>query len=205
MPRQPVAPIVLSEDPVKHLSEREWIEAEARHQDTTDFAPEHKEYFKTHIMPIIKNHRFGEALKAAEIVKGVLLGDASDAMDINTLAEYGIRSIVNCAENHTLTCKEYYPFGWNYLGLKCDDDAKYDILGKHLDEFVAFMDECVVNKRKVLVHCVAGINRSATLLIAYMVRRHGMCLKDAIAVCHAKRPNILTNEAFVMALIERFV
>jgi hypothetical protein len=205
MTRRQVAPIVLSEEPVKVLSEREWIEAEAKHQCATEFAPEHKEYFKTHIMPIINIRRFGEALKSAEIVEGIWLGDASDAMDIDTLNEHGIDSVVNCAENHTLTCEEYYPFGWRYLGLECEDSAKYDILGNHLDEFVAFMDECVLNKKKVIVHCVAGINRSATLLIAYMVRRRGMCLKDAISLCHAKRPIILTNEAFVMALIERFV
>lgn len=204
MARRPVS-IILPEEPTKVLSEREWLEAIARHQDTTDFAPEHKEYFKTHIMPIIKIRRFGEALKAAEIVEGIWLGDASDAMDIDTLKEQGIDSVVNCAEKHTLTCEEYYPFGWRYLGLECDDSAKYDILGNHLDEFVAFMDECVVNKKKVLVHCVAGINRSATLLIAYLVRRRGMSLIDAISLCHAKRPIILTNEAFVMSLIERFV
>jgi predicted protein tyrosine phosphatase len=201
MARRP-ASIILPEEPTKVLSEREWLEAIARYQDTTDFAPEHKEYFKTHIMPIIKNRRFGEATKAAEIVEGIWLGEASDAMDIDTLKKHGVDSVINCAEKHTLTCAEYYPNGWRYLGLDCDDTASYDIIGKHLNEFTDFMDECVVNNHKVLVHCVAGINRSATLLIAYLVRRRGMSLIDAISLCHAKRPIILTNEAFVMSLIE---
>jgi len=205
MPRRPVAPIVLSEEPVKVLAEYEWLEAIARHQVTTDFAPEHKDYFKTHIMTILRDRQFGEKHSAVEIVDGVWLGDAGDAMDMKTLTQKGINSIVNCAEKHTLTCAEYYPFGWRYLGLECDDAANYDIIGEHLDEFTDFMDECVVNKRKVLVHCVAGINRSATLLIAYLVRRRGMCLIDAISLCFQKRPIILTNEAFVLSLIERFV
>jgi len=174
----------------------------AEQQDTTDFAHEHKEYFKTHIMPIIKNRRFGEATNAAEIVDGIWLGEANDAMDIETLKKNGVNSVINCADQATLTCGEYYPIGWSYLGIECDDKANYDIIGKHLNEFTDFMDECVVNKRKVLVHCVAGINRSATLLIAYLVRRRGMSLIDAISLCHAKRPIILTNEAFVMSLIE---
>jgi len=199
MARRPVAPIVLAEQPLKLISD---IEPFVR---PPDFAPEHKEYFKTHIMPIIRYRRFGEALKAAEIIEGIWLGDASDAMDIDTLNKHGIDGIVNCAEKHTLTCAEYYPFGWRYLGLECDDSANYDIIGKHLDEFTDFMDECVVNKHKVLVHCAAGINRSATLLIAYLVRRRGMSLIKAISLCFQKRPIILTNEAFVMSLIERFV
>jgi len=205
MSRRP-APIVLPEQPRRLVSEVEpLLAARVRTQSEPDFAPEHKEYFKTHIMPIIKIRRFGEALKAAEIVEGIWLGDASDAMDIDTMNKHGINSVANCAEKHTLTCAEYYPFDWNYLGIECEDKATYDILGKHLDEFTAFMDKCVGEKKKVLVHCAAGINRSATLLIAYLVRRRGMCLKDAISLCHAKRPIILTNEAFVMALIERFV
>lgn len=203
MARRP-APIILSEESTKVHSERECIGAEARHQDTTDFAEEHKEYFKTHIMPIIKSRQFAPGRTASEIVDGIWLGDAGDAMDIDTLNEHGIDSIINCAEKHTLTCAEYYPFGWRYLGLECDDSANYDIIGKHIDEFTDFMDECVVNKHKVLVHCAAGINRSATLLIAYLVRRREMCLIDAISLCFQKRPIILTNEAFVMSLIERF-
>lgn len=174
-------------------------------QQQPDFAPEHKEYFKTHIMPIIKSRQFIPGRTASQIVEGIWLGDASDAMDIDTLNKHGIDSVVNCAEKHTLTCAEFYPFGWNYLGLECDDAANYDILGKHMREFIAFMDKCVGEKKKVLVHCAAGINRSATLLIAYLVRRRGMCLKDAISLCFKQRPIILTNEAFVMALIERFV
>jgi protein-tyrosine phosphatase len=205
MARRPVVPIVLSQEPPKVLAEREWLKAIAKYQ-TNDFSQDHKDYFKEHIMPIInKRPKSDEVFNAVEVVPGVWLGDARDAMDIVALEDNKISCVVNCAEKHTLTYEGYYPDGWSYLGLACDDAANYDILGIHLDEFVAFMDECVANKKNVLVHCVAGINRSATLLIAYMVRRCGMCLKDAIAVCHAKRPIILTNETFVMYLIEKCI
>lgn len=180
------------------------VEPVKQQEDVTDYAPEHKEYFVTHIIPIIKTKQFIQGRTASEIISGIWLGDGSDAMDTDALTRLGIASVVNCAEKHTLTCVEYYPNGWNYLGLECDDAPNYDILGKHLSEFIAFMDECDREKKKVLVHCVAGINRSATLLIAYLVRRRGMCLTDAISLCFQKRPIILTNEAFVMSLIERF-
>jgi len=171
-----------------------------------DFAQEHKDYYNQHIKQIIKSRQFTPGRTASEIVDGsIWLGDASDAMDINALNKHGIDSVANCAEKNTLTCVEYYPNDWNYLGLECDDAENYDILGKHEAEFIAFMDKCVGEKRRVLVHCAAGINRSATLLIAYLVRRRGMCLKDAISLCFKKRPIILTNEAFVMALIARFM
>ena len=174
-------------------------------EEPADFAPHHKKYFNEHINNIIKHRRFGEEFKAAEIVEGIWLGDARDAMDTDTLTQKNVTCVVNCSEKNTLTCAEYYPFGWNYLGFECDDDPTYDILGKHLSDFCEFMDKCVGEKKKVLVHCAAGINRSATLLIAYLVERRGMSLIDAISLCFQKRPIILTNEAFVISLIERFV
>ncbi len=174
-------------------------------EEPADFAPHHKEYFKDHIIPIIKRRRFEDATHAAEIVEGIWLGDARDAMDTDTLDKNNISCVVNCAEKHTLTCAEYYPFGWNYIGFECDDAPNYDILGKHLSEFCEFMDVCVGEKKNVLVHCAAGINRSATLLIAYLVERRGMSLIDAISLCFQKRPIILTNEAFAMSLVERYV
>lgn len=191
------APIVLTKSMVATTHE------EPHNQPS--YSEEHKDYFRTHIRPIICYREFIPGRTASEIVKGIWLGDASDAMDVERLGYYGIDSVVNCAEKHTLTCAEYYPFGWNYLGLDCDDAASYDILGKHMTEFIAFMDNCIGEKKKVLVHCSAGINRSATLLIAYLVKRRGMCLKEAISLCFQKRPIILTNEAFVMSLIARFV
>lgn len=173
-------------------------------ENQPSYTQEHKDYYRTHIAPIIRYRQFTPSRKASQIVEGIWLGDATDAMDIDSLKKNGIDCVANCAEKNTLTCAEYYPRGWNYVGFECDDAADYDILGKHLDQFTDFMDECVVNKRKVLVHCVAGINRSATLLIAYLVRRRGMCLKDAISLCFQRRPIILTNDAFVMSLIEWF-
>lgn len=175
-------------------------------EEPADFAPHHKKYFNEHIKEIIKKRRFGEETAgASEIVEGIWLGDARDAMDIETLNRNNIVSVMNCAEKHTLTCAEYYPLGWNYRGLQCDDNPNYDILSKDFEEFTEFMEKCVGEKKGVLVHCVAGINRSATLLIAYLVERRGMSLIDAISLCFQKRPIILTNEAFVMALIKRFV
>ena len=111
----------------------------------------------------IKDSRVGEALNAAEIVEGVWLGDASDAMDTKTLTEKGINSVVNCAEKHTLTCQEYYPFGWNSVGPECDDAATYDILGHHLAAFVDCIDECVSHTSTLRVYGVVGIYRRWTL------------------------------------------
>ena len=53
---------------------------------------------------------------------------------------------------------------------------------------------------RVLVHCRAGVSRSATLVIAYLMKRHGMSLDDALAHVRAKRPRIAPNEGFIQQL-----
>ena len=56
--------------------------------------------------------------------------------------------------------------------------------------------------RKVYVHCHAGMNRSATLAIAYVHRRFGIPMMKLIESVARQRPCILTNPAFQRQLVE---
>jgi dual specificity MAP kinase phosphatase len=173
------------------------------------FAPKtpQEQYYYDIIRPITERRKFGQIGRdSSEIIeKFMWLGDASNAMDTDQLTSQGITGVVNCAARDTLTTREYYPTEWKYSEYDASDDPDYNILDEHLDDFVKFMDECRGEKRRVLVHCVAGINRSATLCIAYLVIRENMTLEAAIRHCFGARPIILTNSSFVMQLIERFV
>ena len=160
-----------------------------------------EQYYRDIIAPIIDIRNRSD--ESSEIIPGFMwLGDASNAMDAET---HGFNGIVNCAARDTLTNRDYYDPSWKYEEYTASDDPDYNILDEHLDDFVNFMDECRGENNRVLVHCVAGINRSATLCIAYLVIRERMTLSEAVRHCFAARPCILTNSSFVMQLIERFV
>jgi protein-tyrosine phosphatase len=162
-------------------------------------------YLYTEITPIINKNKRRQR-EASEVIPGFMwLGDASNAMDVDALVSLDISAVVNCAAMDTLTNQFYYPETWRYTEYEASDDLNYELLERHLDEFVRFIDECRGEKRKVLVHCVGGINRSATLCVAYLVIREGLSLKEAITQCYQARPCILTNEHFLTSLIERFV
>ena len=172
-----------------------------------DFSPEINAYYHEQIAPIIYNMTRKRSIgkEATRILDDIWLGDGLSAMDMEYLKKNEISCIINCAENNTLTNRDFYRGEWRYKGINIEDSYGYDILDNHLDEFLEFMDECIGAKQKVLVHCVAGINRSATLLIAYLVLRNKMDLVDAIRFCFNKRPIILTNVSFVKQLIKYFV
>ena len=55
---------------------------------------------------------------------------------------------------------------------------------------------------KTLVHCVAGVSRSATLCLAYLIKHERMPLKKAFAHLKSRRQSIKPNAGFFTQLIE---
>ena len=58
-----------------------------------------------------------------------------------------------------------------YLYLPADDHESFDI-SKYFDEAAEFI-EGKGKKTNVLVHCMAGISRSVTLVLAYLMKKQG--------------------------------
>ncbi|KAJ8585417.1 DSPc-domain-containing protein [Rhizopogon salebrosus TDB-379] len=55
---------------------------------------------------------------------------------------------------------------------------------------------------KVLVHCVAGVSRSPTIIAAYLVSRCSMSLKDALGLLVRVRPAVCPRSGFIAQLKE---
>jgi len=48
----------------------------------------------------------------------------------------------------------------------------------------------------VLVHCSSGVSRSGTVVLAYLIARCGLLLKDAWELVSARRRVVLPNNLF---------
>lgn len=157
------------------------------------------------IREIVRFRSFGNPIltKPAPIIPEKLyLGDASHAMDIETLKELGISAILNCAASAVLTDAEYYD-GTNfaYHEFAAEDKGDYK-MAAHNAEAQEFFTRCMKEKRAVLVHCAAGINRSAFIVIYLYMVATGKPLVEAVKHCFALRPIILCNEGFIDQLVE---
>jgi len=81
------------------------------------------------------------------------------------------------------------------------DDEEEDITAI-FDECLQFIHQARTAQKGVLVHCMAGISRSATIVLAYLMKHENMRLLDAYWHTHDRRKIICPNGGFAMQLIE---
>ena len=84
-----------------------------------------------------------------------------------------------------------------------DDDEMRDEMAKSMVEGAAFCAKAIKGGGCVLVHCAAGMSRSVTVVLAYLLLHCKKTLREAFALVHAARPGIWPNDGFMLALIEK--
>uniref|UniRef100_A0A6B2LIA2 Protein-serine/threonine phosphatase n=1 Tax=Arcella intermedia TaxID=1963864 RepID=A0A6B2LIA2_9EUKA len=89
-----------------------------------------------------------------------------------------------------------------YLNLECVDTSAFDIASVFGPAF-EFISRGRRAGRGVLVHCEAGISRSASVVMAYLVET-GACatMKDAYEHVSRCRPQVQPNLGFALQLFE---
>lgn len=83
-------------------------------------------------------------------------------------------------------------------------DAIQGILSRcsPLGRIVSLIYRWHVDGHKVVVHCNAGVSRSATAVIGYLMVYEGFRFAEALALCREKREGVKPNEGFEAQLKE---
>mmetsp|Transcript_31935 Transcript_31935/g.99352 ORF Transcript_31935/g.99352 Transcript_31935/m.99352 type:complete len:208 (+) Transcript_31935:40-663(+) len=132
---------------------------------------------------------------------GLFLGGMEEATDVSRLAELGISATLNVAPSMCGSLTELYGGTLECKEIDAEDDEEYPILDLHLDAAVRFLKGIREQGRRVLVHCYAGMNRSATLCAAYLVSVERLPLTQAVRVLRERRGAVLQNRAFTRQLV----
>lgn len=81
-----------------------------------------------------------------------------------------------------------------------DDTDKSNII-EHFVPTADFIHAALErNEGAVLVHCQAGVSRSTTLVVAYLMSYHNLNVEQAIARVRAARPQVDPSEFFMTQL-----
>lgn len=87
-----------------------------------------------------------------------------------------------------------------YMGIPGHDRPSWNI-AVYFEQTSKFIDDALKSGGKVFVHCVVGISRSATLVIAYLVMCRGMNAAEALTHVFKQR-RVFPNIGFLHHLAE---
>jgi protein-tyrosine phosphatase len=80
-------------------------------------------------------------------------------------------------------------------------DRSSEPIGMHFDDAIAFITE-QSERGSVLVHCHAGISRSATLVVAYIMLAKRIGYREALTFVQQCRPQVDPNFGFHIELMK---
>ena len=100
---------------------------------------------------------------------GIYLGDIRAAQNLFTLKNKGITHVLQALGGMSPPFAQH--FSYKVLTV---DDVPWENLGKHFMEAIEFMRNAIKSGGTVFVHCWAGVSRSSSCIIAYLMYYHGM-------------------------------
>jgi protein phosphatase slingshot len=113
----------------------------------------------------------------------------------------GVTHIINTAQGSTDKYCLHYTHSDDISYMSCYlKDVEGQSIAQEFDRTFAFIEEAHAANGKVLVHCVQGKSRSTSIVIAYLLRKRGMSLDDALALVKARRPIARPNAGFMKQL-----
>ncbi|KIM36508.1 hypothetical protein M413DRAFT_449062 [Hebeloma cylindrosporum] len=120
-------------------------------------------------------------------------------MDASTLRSHNITHIIQVLDVpwNPLSDKD----GFNLYKIEIMDEKTVDIR-PYLEGASSHIERALRAGRNVLVHCQQGVSRSASIVIAYLIRYHNMSYESASSLVRHKRACVKPNSGFVHALHE---
>lgn len=130
----------------------------------------------------------------SKVEEGLYLGSVGAANNTSALKSLNVTHILTVASS----LKPVYPNDFVYKIIKISDREEVQI-SEYFDECFDFIEEAR-RVGGVLVHCFVGKSRSVTIVISYLMRKHGMTFSEAYKFVKSRRPVAGPNAGFVSQL-----
>jgi len=120
------------------------------------------------------------------ILPSLWLGDQKISVCKEFFDVYKISVVINCTKNYN-----YYTNNTTNIRVEVDDSLKKEDIDKlylYFHETSDFINEMINKGKNILVHCYAGKQRSANIVLAYLMKYGKMTYKNAKQYLKSKRP-----------------
>ena len=127
-----------------------------------------------------------------QITDNIYLGDI-DSANINNLKKENISKVLSVTDNRAPHYRKDDKI--NHKIIKVADALTTNII-KHFGECLRFIE----GDDKILIHCIAGQSRSATIVIAFIMWKQKLSFEEAFNLVYEKRKIVNPNFGFIAQL-----
>ncbi|KAJ3608089.1 hypothetical protein NHX12_025139 [Muraenolepis orangiensis] len=138
-----------------------------------------------------------------EVWPNIYIGNVHMAQNRAALQKLGITHVLNAAhaKRGSVGDQSFYGRDVVYLGIPAEDSTYFDmdVYFRPAADFIrkALKSPC----GKILVHCIMGLSRSSTLVLAYLMIHRDLSLRRALKNLVEKRA-IYPNRNFLALLLD---
>ncbi|KAI6101715.1 hypothetical protein EV401DRAFT_788051 [Pisolithus croceorrhizus] len=119
----------------------------------------------------------------------LFIGNLAAALSLDARKKLGITHVLSVCTEHTFEPQH------NWLTVAAQD-SEYEDLLIHFPRTCAFIQSALDEGGRVLVHCMMGISRSATVVCAYLMLSQRLSAQAAIRFLQRRRPQVHPNYGF---------
>ncbi|EFC46612.1 dual specificity phosphatase [Naegleria gruberi] len=140
------------------------------------------------------------SLPSSILPQELYLGSFAHARNFKIFEELNIGCVINCAReipNH------FQDGNIKYLKMELNDDTHFDLM-PYFEKMIEFVSQFRENHsdKSILFHCASGCSRSASMVIAYLMKSKEWDCKTAYEYVKEHRNKIKPNEGFVECLLK---
>ncbi|CAH2324106.1 dual specificity phosphatase 22-A-like [Pelobates cultripes] len=132
----------------------------------------------------------------SQVLPGLHLGNIRDSEDKLSLCTNGVTHILSVHNNAKPLLQEM-----NYLCIAASDSASQNLI-QHFKKCIRFIHESRLHGGGCLVHCLAGVSRSTTIVVAYLMTVTNLSWEDCLSAVKCVRSYVDPNFGFQQQLQE---
>ncbi|XP_062855945.1 protein phosphatase Slingshot homolog 3 [Trichomycterus rosablanca] len=133
--------------------------------------------------------------KPSKILDYLYLGSEWNAANFEELQKNNVSYILNV----TMEIDNFFPESFTYMNVRVYDVESTDLLS-HWNSTYVFINEARKRGQAVLVHCKMGVSRSASTVIAFLMKQQGWTFEEAYTHVRECRPIVQPNDSFLRQL-----
>nr|XP_047931133.1 dual specificity protein phosphatase 22-A-like isoform X1 [Anser cygnoides]XP_047931134.1 dual specificity protein phosphatase 22-A-like isoform X1 [Anser cygnoides] len=126
----------------------------------------------------------------SKVVTGLYLGNIRDSEDGARLRRHGVTHVLSVHTGAKPVLEDM-----TYLCISASDSSSQNLM-QHFKECIKFIHECRLHGGGCLVHCLAGVSRSTTVLVAYLMTVTDLGWERCLAATRAARSYASPNPGF---------